>query len=65
MRGRITNKKTGPKNPRSTVLTTSEEQVICEFRRLTKFSLDDVFISLKKRNFGADTLEFTPLFEAS
>ena len=29
-------------------MTTSEEQVICEFRRLTKFSLDDVFISLKK-----------------
>ena len=48
MRGRITNKKTGPKNPRSTVLIPSEEQVICEFRRLTKFSLDDVFISLKK-----------------
>ena len=44
---RVTDKKSGPSNPRSKVLTPSEEQVICEFRRLTKFSLDDVYISLK------------------
>lgn len=45
--GRVTDKKSGPTNPRSKVLTPSEEEVICEFRRLTKFSLDDVYISLK------------------
>ena len=45
--GRIEDAKSGPKNPRSTVLSELEEQVICEFRRVTKFPLDDVFISLK------------------
>lgn len=40
-------KKSGPTRPRSTVLSEMEESVICEFRRQTKFSLDDVFISLK------------------
>jgi len=45
--GRVTDKKSGPTNPRSKVLTPEEEQAICEFRRLTKFSLDDVYISLK------------------
>ena len=29
------------------VLTPEEEQIICEFRRLTRFALDDVFVSLK------------------
>ena len=47
--GRVTDKKSGPRRPRSTVLTEIEEQVICEFRRLTRFSLDDVFISLKDK----------------
>ena len=47
--GRVTDKKSGPKNPRSTVLNELEEKAICEFRRLTKFSLDDVFISLKDK----------------
>lgn len=42
----IYDKKSGPKNPRSTVLTEQEEQIICEFRRVTKFSLDDVYICL-------------------
>lgn len=42
----IYDKKSGPNNPRSTVLTEQEEQIICEFRRVTKFSLDDVFICL-------------------
>ena len=45
--GRVTDKKSGPTNPRSKVLSQAEELVICEFRRLTKFSLDDVYISLK------------------
>ena len=43
---RITDKKSGPTNPKSTVLTEVEENIICEFRRITKFSLDDVFIAL-------------------
>lgn len=45
--GRIYDAKSGPKKPRSTVLTPTEEQVICEFRRVTKFALDDVFVSLR------------------
>ncbi len=44
--GRTTDKKSGPTHPKSTVLTEQEEQIICEFRRVTKFSLDDVFIAL-------------------
>lgn len=45
--GRVEDAKSGPTNPRSTVLSEQEEQVICEFRRVTKFSLDDVLISLR------------------
>ena len=45
--GRVTDKKSGPKEPRSTVLSEAEEQSICEFRRLTRFSLDDVFVLLR------------------
>lgn len=45
----VEDKKSGPKNPRSTVLTEAQEEIICEFRRLTKFSLDDVLISLKEK----------------
>jgi len=44
--GRVMDKKSGPKNPRSSVLPQEQEQVICEFRRRTTVSLDDVFISL-------------------
>lgn len=47
--GRVTDKKSGPTKPRSTVLTEEEEQIICEFRRISKFSLDDVFVSLKDK----------------
>jgi len=43
---RVNDNKSGPTIPRSTVLTEIEEQVICEFRRITKFSLDDVYITL-------------------
>ncbi|MCK5662776.1 MAG: transposase [Thiotrichaceae bacterium] len=43
---RVTDKKSGPTIPKSTVLSELEEKMICEFRRVTKFSLDDVFISL-------------------
>ena len=40
--GRVTGKNSRHKNPRSTVLNALEEKAICEFRRLTKFSLNDV-----------------------
>jgi len=40
-------KRTGPKVAKSTVLSELEEKIICEFRRVTKHSLDDVYISLK------------------
>ena len=39
--------KSGPKEQRSTVLTEAEEQVICDFRKTTRFSLDDVYVSLR------------------
>jgi len=42
----VEDKKSGPTTPRSTVLSEQEEQVICEFRRVSRFSLDDVFIAL-------------------
>lgn len=45
----VCDKKSGPTNPCSTVLSATEEQIICEFRRLTKFALDDVFICLKDK----------------
>jgi len=47
--GRVTDKKSGPSNSRSLVLSPEEEQVICEFRRLTRFSLDDVFVCLRDK----------------
>ena len=40
-------RRTGPTVAKSTVLSEIEEKIICEFRRVTKHSLDDVFISLK------------------
>ena len=42
----VEDKKSGPTQPKSTVLTEQEEKVICEFRRVSRFSLDDVFIAL-------------------
>ena len=45
--GRVVDAKSGPITPKSTVLSLIEEQIICEFRRATHFSLDDVYISLK------------------
>ncbi len=43
---RTTDLKSGPTLPKSTVLTQAEESIICEFRRVTKFALDDVYIAL-------------------
>jgi len=47
--GRVTDKKSGPSHPHSTSLSLEEEQVICEFRRLTRFSLDDIYLSLRDK----------------
>jgi hypothetical protein len=38
---------TGPRNPKSTVLTTEEEAVIVAFRRYTLLPLDDCFYALQ------------------
>ncbi|MFN7225818.1 MAG: IS481 family transposase [Holosporales bacterium] len=45
-RGSVVDKRSGPIKPKS-VLSTTDEQIICEFRRVTKLSLDDVFIALR------------------
>ena len=41
-------KKSGAKKIRSS-LSDIEQQIVCEFRRVTKFSLDDCFIALKDK----------------
>ncbi len=45
--GRVEDAQSGPRFPRSSVRAPEEEQVIGEFRRLTRFALDDLYISLK------------------
>jgi len=45
---RVVDNRSGPKIPKS-VLSTTEQAVICEFRRVTKLPLDDCFISLKDK----------------
>jgi len=47
--GRVEDAKSGPTKPRSRTLSEQEEQVICRFREVTGFSLDDVFCCLKDR----------------
>ena len=39
-------KKSGPRVPNS-ILSLRDQKIICEFRRITQFPLDDVFIALK------------------
>ncbi len=46
-RNAINDNKSGTKSPKSS-LSQLEQQIICEFRRKTKFSLDDCFIALKQ-----------------
>ena len=45
-RSSFQDKRSGPIKPKS-VLTDKEQAIICEFRRITKLPLDDVFIALK------------------
>ena len=44
----VEDKKSGAKKPKSS-LTDLEQQIICEFRRTTKFPLDDVYVALKDK----------------
>src|SRR6185437_15560925 len=46
-RGSVTDLPTGPKEPRSTVLTVEEEAVIVAFRRYTLLPLDDCLYALQ------------------
>ena len=41
-------KRSGPIQPKS-VLSLAEQQIICEFRRISKLPLDDVYIALKEK----------------
>jgi len=45
---RVLDNRSGPKLPKS-VLSTSEQEVVCEFRRVTKLPLDDVFLALRDK----------------
>jgi hypothetical protein len=40
--------KSGPKKPRSS-LSEREQAIVCEFRRMTQFSLDDILLALKDK----------------
>ena len=44
----IVDKRSGPLKPRS-ALSTMQQHIICEFRRLTKLPLDDIYIALKDK----------------
>ncbi len=47
LRETVVNRKTGPKEPRSTVLTPEEEAVVVAFRRYTLLPLDDCLYGLQ------------------
>lgn len=44
----VVDKRSGPTKPRS-ALSTTQQDLICEFRRLTKLPLDDVYLALKDK----------------
>ena len=43
----VEDKRSGPAQPKS-VLSETEQQIICEFRRVSKLPLDDVYLALKE-----------------
>lgn len=47
-RSSFEDRRSGPVKPRS-VLSDKEQSIICKFRRITQFPLDDVFIALKDK----------------
>ena len=44
----FTDRRSGPTKPRS-VLSEKEQAIVCEFKRVTKFSLDEIFCALKDK----------------
>src|SRR5829696_7381429 len=46
-RGSVADRRTGPKDPRSTVLSLEEEAIVVAFRRHTLLPLDDCFYALQ------------------
>lgn len=46
-RAKVEDRKTGPRNPRSTVLSEDEEAIIVAFRRHTLLPLDDCLYALQ------------------
>ncbi|ETZ07421.1 transposase [Holospora obtusa F1] len=44
----IEDKRSGPAQPKS-VLSATEQEIVCEFRRVSKLPLDDVYIALKEK----------------
>ena len=44
----VEDKRSGPLQPKS-ALSSTQQQIICEFRRVSKLSLDDVYIALKEQ----------------
>jgi len=42
----VEDKRSGPQKPKS-VLSSIQQQIICEFRRISKLPLDDVYVALK------------------
>ena len=61
----MTDNHRGTKNPRSTVLTQEEEQIICEFRRLTRFCLRGYICLVERHNLGPHTIKSAPLPETA
>jgi transposase-like protein len=47
-RNSFSDRRSGPTKPRS-VLSEKEQAIICEFKRVTKFSLDEIFCALKDK----------------
>lgn len=45
---KISDKRSGPTKPKS-VLSDIQQQILCEFRRATKTSLDEIFITFKEK----------------
>jgi transposase len=47
-RANFSDRRSGPSKPKS-VLSEKEQAIICEFKRVTRFSLDDIFFALKDK----------------
>jgi hypothetical protein len=67
-RATVEDMKTGPKEPRSTVLTEAEEAVVVAFRRHTLLPLDDCLYALQPSMLEAvpyQSTRFSPTTESS